>query len=305
MTQPSMVLVRRANGSWHLIEASDKAALLFGCSLDAVLQPGFLESRLHPRDRLGDCCEVRLKRDDGRYLWVSICFEAEQGALLDVSARRRSETMGRLAAGIAHELNTPVQFVGDNLGFARDSINEVMRLLEQYRALRERVANGEEPSARELAELADAERRADLDFLADELPRAMTESRRGLERVAAMVKAMREFAPSEATVAVDVNRALETALVFTRHEYKYIADIDVELGPVPLVLCHAGELHQDLVDLVLDAARACSGVTPRPRLRAVTRVDGAEVVVQIGAAALRRPVALAKTAARKTELIRT
>lgn len=293
-----MILVRRKPGQWHLTEVSSEAAALLGCAHSAWLEPGFLEARVV--GVLSDDCEVRLRRDDGRHVWVRVLFDGETGVVVDVSAQRRLEAVGRLASGIAHELNTPIQFVSDNLGFLRDAVDDLLPLLEKYRALHQTVAGGQRPSAGELAALVEAEHDADVAFLAEELPRATEESKKGLERVAAMVKALREFAPSEEVVAVDVNRAVQTALTFARHEYKYVADVFTNLGAVPLVQCHAGELNQALLDLLLDAAVAARASKPRGRIEVSTRVEATDVVVQIGAGTVKRSAQLGASQAGRT-----
>jgi signal transduction histidine kinase len=215
-------------------------------------------------------------------------FDGENGVIVDGSVQRRLEAVGRLSGGIAHELTTPIQFVSDNLGFLRDAVDDLLPLIEKYRAMREKLKAGGKPSAAELATLEEAEADADLDFLAEELPRATEESKKGLERVSSMVKALRDFVPAEEIIAVDVNRAVQTALTFARHEYKYVADVFTNLGAVPLVQCHAGELNQALLDLLLDAARAAKDVKPRGRIEVSTRVEASHVVVQIGAGEVKR-----------------
>ncbi len=281
-----MILCRRVPGSWRLSDVSAEAATLLGCSREKWLEPGFLEARAV--GALSDDCEVRLRRDDGRHVWVRVLFDGDTGVLVDVSARRRLEMVGRLLSGIAHELNTPVQFVSDNLGFVRDAVGDLLPLLEKYRALREALASGRRPSASELTALAELESKVDTAFLADELPRATEESRKGLERVAAMVKALWEFASGEEVVAVDVNRAVQTALTFARHEYKYVADVFTNFGVVPQVVCHAGELNQALLDLLLDAAKVAKDEKPRGRIDVSTRVEASDVVVQIGPGIVKR-----------------
>lgn len=260
---------------------------LLGCPPEAWSGDGFLAARLHPEDVLSDDCEVRLRRDDAHWVWTKVLFEGPRGVLIDVSASRRLEAVGKLAAGIAHEMNTPVQFVNDNVGFLRDSVADLLPLLEGYRKLHETVKKGGKPSAADLAALDEAVADADLEFMLEELPRATDESIKGLKRVALIVKAMKDFAPSEAVVAANINLAIESTLVFARHEYKYVADVDQKLGDVPLVLCHAGELNQVLLDAVLDAARIAKQAKGRSKMMVSTHADGDEVIVQIGTRVLK------------------
>ena len=176
--------------------------------------------------------------------------------------RQRLESMGQLAAGIAHEINTPIQFVGDNAAFIRDAFDTLLELVEGHRELLAQASDGR--VSRQLVEdLNDKLDRADLDFLVEEVPQAMDESREGIERVTGIVAAMREFSHlgAEEIAEVDVNDCVRRAVTVARNEYKYTADVSAVLDPAaPLVLCRRGELNQVVLNLLINAAHAVSSV---------------------------------------------
>jgi len=135
--------------------------------------------------------------------------------------------VGRLAAGVAHEINTPIQHVSDNVSFLRDAMADVETLFTAYRELTELVLAGAS-SARTAADgVREAEQRAGLDELRQVIPDALERSIGGLERVASIVRSMKDFAHPDRKelTPVDLNRALESALTIARSEYKYVADL--------------------------------------------------------------------------------
>ncbi len=171
---------------------------------------------------------------------------------------QKLESIGQLAAGIAHEINTPIQFIGDNLRFLRDSFAGLDAALGlQQRA----VGDGDAPAhdAQAQAAAADAWRKADLPYLCVEIPRATQQSIEGVERIAAIVRAMKEFSHpgQEGAQPNDLNHAIETTLEVARNEYKYVAEAVTDLDPeLPPVTCFLGELNQVFLNLIVNAAHA-------------------------------------------------
>lgn len=299
-----------------------QAGDLLGCPASEWLAPGFWEARVHPEEaaevrlrweepREGDQeieIEFRLKRDDGSWVSVRSIVSAAgaagqaaliQGFMLDITERRRIEfelqqaqkleSVGRLASGVAHEINTPIQFVGDSVHFLRESVGDLFGVLDKQRALRSCVAAGgtQAELAARAAEAAAAEESADMDYLLENVPKAFERALDGLERVATIVRSMKVFAhPDQKVMAqVDINQAIESTLIIARNEYKYVADVETDLGTIPLVTCYGGDVNQALLNIVVNAAHAIgdvvAGTDRKGLIRVRTRCSAERVEIAI------------------------
>jgi PAS domain S-box-containing protein len=202
---------------------------------------------------------------------------------LELRLAQKLESVGRLAAGIAHEINTPIQYVGDSVTFLQSATADLRKLLSSYRTFLERHP-ALDPA--ELARLRAAEQEADLPFLEAEIPRAFERTLDGIGRVAGIVRAMKEFAHpdgSEHTPA-DLNHALETTLVVAHNEYKYCATIEKHFAALPLVTCNVGELNQVFLNLLVNAAHAIGETGQDPasgRIVINTAVNADHVTISI------------------------
>jgi signal transduction histidine kinase len=171
---------------------------------------------------------------------------------------QKLEALGQLASGVAHEINTPIQYISNNMRFLQESWQEIQRILP--------------PGGSD----------ADLDFLLQEVPRAIDQSLEGVLRVSKMVRAMRDFSrpAGEKKVATDVNRAIETTVIVTSSKWKELADISMDLDPaLPTVLCVPGQLHQVFLNIIVNAAQsieeALGGGSGKGQIHLQTRaVDG-------------------------------
>ena len=152
---------------------------------------------------------------------------------------QKLEAVGRLAAGVAHEINTPIQYVSDSVQFLRSAFADLLSIVKTLDA------------ARYAAD-------TDLDFLRIEVPGSIERIEEGLQRVTTIVRAMKEFAHpgSRDKQAADLNRALEATLLIARTEYKHVATIDLHCGNIPQVLCNVGELSQAFLNLIVNSAHA-------------------------------------------------
>jgi PAS domain S-box-containing protein len=243
--------------------------------------------------------EYRMRSKDGSWRWIHCCGrtvatneigepQRVAGVHLDVTERKeaeirlasaeRLESVGKLAAGVAHEINTPIQFVNDSVYFIRDAVHELFQITERLRVL----AGADRSNAAALALLS-----GDLPYLAQQLPKALERSLDGLKRVAEIVRSMRELAhPDRPEMSeVDVNHVIRNALVVARAEYKYVAEVDTDLAPLPPVRCHAGELNQVMLNLLVNASHAIADVVAgsgsRGQISVATRLHGEVVVISV------------------------
>lgn len=172
---------------------------------------------------------------------------------------QKMESVGQLAAGIAHEINTPVQFVGDNIRFLADAFEDVL---------------SDDPDA-------------DTEFLAAEIPEAIAQTLEGVERVATIVQAMKAFGhpANDEKAPADLNEAVRNTLVVAANEIRYVAEVDTDLEALPPVWCHLGDVNQIILNLVVNAAHAIAekvGDTgERGTITISTRHTGDHVALQV------------------------
>ncbi|MGA2571333.1 MAG: PAS domain S-box protein [Terracidiphilus sp.] len=245
-------------------------------------------------------CEANLP---GMKKWYdSTAFPTPEGLLIlvqDVTEKhmldeqlrsaQKMEAIGQLAAGIAHEINTPIQYIGDNTVFLKESWEQAAYLLQQAHQLQESIRAGRcDDSAWSVFDAA--VQAVDLPYLRQEVPKAIEQTLEGIERVAKIVRAMKEFSHpgSEEKQAVDLNKAIEATVTIARNEWKYVADVELDLDPVlPMVVCLGGEINQVLLNLLVNAAHAIAEAQQRDgkgqgKIVISTRHDGpwAEIGIQ-------------------------
>ena len=172
---------------------------------------------------------------------------------------QKLEAVGSLASGIAHEINTPTQYVGDSIHFVRNAFENVLELLETY----QRLLDASEGKVDEelISQVRFAQGVADLEYVRERVPKALDRSVDGIDRIAAIVGALKEFGhPAEDNMEpADINRILRNTLIVACNEYKYVADVETQLGDLPMVSCLPGDLGQVFLNLIVNAGHAISG----------------------------------------------
>jgi len=185
--------------------------------------------------------------------------EIEERALMEMELRQaqKLEAVGQLAAGIAHEINTPIQFVGDSISFLEQSYRDIQQLIFCYRD--SIMAAKENPGFKQaIKEIEDMENQIELEYLEDQVPKSFDRVADGISRVSSIVNAMKIFAHpnKEQKQAADINQMLIDTLTIARNTYKYVADLETELQELPPVVCHQGHLNQAFLNIIVNAAHA-------------------------------------------------
>jgi signal transduction histidine kinase/HAMP domain-containing protein len=292
-----------------------QALKALGHPLERWSEPGFLDSLLLPdeaaavRARLAEsggenefeCALLGVSGATRRVRWVVTRGELRgepclRGLMLDITQQRKLESdlqqaqklesVGRLASGVAHEINTPIQFVSDNVHFLRDATQDLLVLIEALRVSNRAVLAGD-PSLEAAEKAVSAEEEAELAYLSDDMPKAFTGCIDGLKRVATIVRSMKEFAHPDSTDMsdVDLNRAIQSTIVIASNEYKYVADVETRLETIPTVSCYAGDVNQAVLNIIVNAAHAIGDIVEKTggkgKIVVSTKHEGDSVVISI------------------------
>ncbi len=178
---------------------------------------------------------------------------------------QKLESVGQLAAGIAHEINTPTQYIGDNLRFLKDTFRDLQDLLANYERLSV-AGSGSALSSEEVQALVAAVKKADAAYLMEEIPKAIEQSLEGVSRVSALVGAMKEFSHpgTKEKVLLDLNHAIQCTITVARNEWKYVAEMETDFDPtLPRISCQPGEFNQVILNLIVNAVHAIADLVAK------------------------------------------
>ncbi len=227
--------------------------------------------------------EYRIRRKDGGYCWVEdhkhlreVCEDGSylfQSLITDITARyevkqerdemeiqlrqaQKLEAVGQLAAGIAHEINTPIQFISDNLEFLMDSAKDYVSF---HKGVVDQLDKSDPIQGEIFSKLEKLAEELDLEFLSEEVPMAISQSLEGAHRVRDIVQAMKEFShPGSGDISQeDINKAIRNTITVARNEWKYVADVETELDEsIESVPVYIGPIKQTILNLIVNAAHA-------------------------------------------------
>jgi len=201
-----------------------------------------------------------IKHADGRSSFTGIVRDLTEQKRLEAELAKahKMEAVGQLAAGIAHELNTPIQFIGDNLHFLADAFKELREVVSLNNQLVCQLQSGEDPVLL-LEKLQEKAVSSDLQYLIEDIPQSINESSDGVGRISGIVKAMKAFSHPGKTnkESVDLKKMIESTLTVARNEWKYVANVETDFDPdLPVVECFPGEINQVILNLVVNATHA-------------------------------------------------
>jgi two-component system, NtrC family, sensor kinase len=182
----------------------------------------------------------------------------------DLAQAQKFEAVGQLAAGIAHEINSPIQYVGDNISFLRESFDDIAVVLKAYEDFRQDLTKMGNVPAELAGKLSDTLEEADIEYLYEEIPKTFSQSIDGVRRVEKIVRAMKDFSHpgSDEKAVVDINKILESTITVCRNEWKYVAEMETEFMPdLPLVPCFASEISQVFLNIIVNGAHAIGDFT--------------------------------------------
>jgi len=255
---------------------SDEQALIkSGTAIIDLEEPGF--DAQTGMARTVRTSKVPLRDENGEVIGIiGVGFDITERKVAEqrLAASEHLESIGRLAAGVAHEINTPIQYLNDSVYFIRDAMQD---LLAHNAKLAAMLPEPPEPDD-------------DIEDLKKDLPPALDRVVEGLARIAEIVRSMKEFShvDQREMARVDLNRAINSTLVIARTEYKYIAELDTEFADLPMVLCHGGQINQVVLNLVVNAAHAIAdrnkalGSTEKGLITVKTRMEDGFAVISIG-----------------------
>jgi PAS domain S-box-containing protein len=252
--------------------ADEQALLKSGNAILDLEEPGFDKATGMARTVVTS--KVPLRDENGVVIGIiGVGFDITERKLAEqrLAQSEHLESIGRLAAGVAHEINTPIQYLNDSVFFIREAMQELLAHNAKLAAML--------PVAPEVDE--------DIEDLKKDLPPALDRVVDGLGRIAEIVRSMKEFShvDQREMSRVDLNRAISSTLIVARSEYKYVAEVETDFEELPKVTCHGGQINQVVLNLVVNAAHAIADKvkgTPEKGLISVkTRAENGFAVVSI------------------------
>lgn len=201
-------------------------------------------------------------RDENNDITGAIIIFRNLTAQKLVEAKRihgmKLESIGELSAGIAHEINTPMQFIGNNVSFLQESFAELLEIVKDFvKISNELKQNGSYPE--QFNKIESLLQEADLEYLEEEVPTAFSQTQDGIKRVTNLILNLKGFAHSSSTenkTPTDINTIIDNAVTICQNAYKYVADVVILPGEIPIIDAFSGDISQVMVNLIVNAAHA-------------------------------------------------
>ncbi|MFK7861672.1 MAG: response regulator [Granulosicoccus sp.] len=254
-----VICVEQALQNKRLVEEKERLERLTVKQNEELLELNeSLEEKVALRTREIETAQSEIREQAEKLLESNNSLEHEiserQRFEVELRHAQKLEAVGQMAAGIAHEINTPIQFVGDSLVFLHNAFADLKTVASVSHNCLESLKGDRETHET----LQEALENADIEYLVDRVPKALDRAKNGLERVSNIVKAMNEFShPNQREMSIaDLNSAVESTLVVAANEYKYSATLNTELQELPPVHCHIGNINQVLLNLIINATHA-------------------------------------------------
>ncbi len=264
---------------------------------------------------LGNVVEYRIRRENDSWRFLESNFRvirkdpSKSGRIVmvarDVTTRKelekerermeiqlrhsqKMESIGQMAAGIAHEINTPTQFIGDNVRFLKEAYADLFTMIHQYREMLDSIIGGAK-SSRDARVTTQIEGETDLKYFSEEIPNAINQTLEGIANVTRIVGAMRQFSYQgrDEVAQIDLRKAIESTLTVARNEWKRVAEVQTDFDPtISAFECYPGEFSQVMLNLITNAAHAIEEVVgPKGDSKGMIRIStknlGDEVEIRI------------------------
>lgn len=297
-------LLDRVGTSYEEIQGKKCYICIHGCTKPAgyCVQKQMMKEGIEKRveiyeENLGGYCEIIASpyHDQNGKLVGSVHIirdinerrqaEKEREKLLSrLLHAQKLESVGQLASGIAHEINTPTQFISSNINFLEETFAEILESVDQISALTH------EKSSDLADKIDDLLEQLDWQDLKAEISDALKQSRDGASMIGSIVKAMKEFShPGTKNQEIaDINRLIETTVTVARNEWKYVANVETVLKPdLPEILCYCNELSQVILNMIVNSSHAIAeklGATPEGRkgnIKISTDFDLDKIIITI------------------------
>jgi len=212
-----------------------------------------LLSEIERREQVEKALRISEEKEHQKSVALEHFVKELQETQLQLVQSEKMSSLGQLVAGVAHEINNPVNFIYGNLSHANDYIKELINMLNLYQR------HYPQPAAEIIHEIEDAE----LPFIIDDLPKLLSSMQLGIERIRNIVHSLRNFSRLDETEikSVDIHEGINSTLMILQHRLKAKSDrpaINVikDYGALPLVNCYAGQLNQVFMNLLANAIDA-------------------------------------------------